>query len=76
MNIKPDFKFFECHGKDVRDDIDRWRISAYYEPHMAETLFFYDEDLYLRFIENHKDRCKIEAYIRWRDRDFLAGLKP
>lgn len=46
--------FLEGHGKDI--SFDRWRVSAYYAPNLAETLFFPSDDDYQRFLRDAEGR--------------------
>lgn len=40
--------YVEPRGKDPRTDINRWRMSLYYETHYAETHFCYSQQEYDR----------------------------
>jgi len=55
--------FMEKKGKDV--SFPRWRLTCYYEAHLASTVFFDSEEEYDAFIEKHSSKC-YEEYTDFR----------
>ena len=62
------YHYLELHGKDVRQDVSRWRISAYYLPNFAETLFFYSQSEYDAYCSLHREKTDISVYTSWREK--------